>query len=182
MEQNPAQLAIQQQAPSVTTPLSQTVQQITQQQSPDPATEERQSAIAQAAKAMAILKPNAKGSDETSTMSQIGQANQTPSYAGYCLQYVDDQTGNTNRQPTAYADYQANQQSGNIKTSGTPPKGARVYFAPNSTNGNMGHVGISDGNGEFTSATDNGVKTFNIQDWDKYAGQQFIGWAPPNSK
>lgn len=116
-----------------------------------------------------------------STQGQIGKATATSNYAGYCLQWVDDQQGNKNRQPTAYADYQANQAAGNIQTQGIPPAGARVYFAPNSTNGNMGHVGISDGGGSFTSATDNGIQTFNINDWDQYAGQQYIGFSTAKS-
>lgn len=130
-----------------------------------------------AAKAMALLQPESK-----STITQVGKAIQTPAYAGYCLQYVDDKTGNSQRQPTAYADYQANQAAGNIDTSMKDiPKGARVYFAPNATNGGMGHVGLSNGDGSFTSATDNGVQTFNIKDWEQYADQQFIGYAPPGS-
>ena len=115
---------------------------------------------------------------DKSTQGKVGQAIATPAYAGYCLQWVDDQQGNKGaRQQTAYADFQQNQAAGNISTKGTPPKGARVYFAPNDTNGGMGHVGISTGNGNFTSATDNGVQTFNIQQWDKYAGQDYIGYS-----
>lgn len=129
-------------------------------------------------KAMAVLSPNANMKDgEANTMSKIGQSIATPAYAGYCLQYVDDKTGNTNRQPTAIADYQVRAQSGQVKTTGTPPPGARVYFAPDASNGNMGHVGLANKDGTFTSATDNGVKTYSLADWQKYTGQKFIGWA-----
>lgn len=131
----------------------------------------QQSGIAQA---MGILSPQST----KEPLAQIGKAIATPNYAGYCLQWVDDQTGNSNRLPNAYADYQAKAQSGNIQT-GTDniPKGARVYFAPDSSNGGMGHVGLSNGDGTFTSATDNGIKTFDIPDWEKYTGQKYLGYA-----
>lgn len=124
--------------------------------------------------ALATLKPNGKD-----PQTKVGTGLNTPNYSGLCLQYVDDQTGNKNRQPTAYADYQQNAASGNIKTDGVPPKGARVYFAPTPDNP-AGHVGLSTGDGSFTGATTNqGIKTFSIKDWENYAGQQFIGYAPP---
>lgn len=124
-------------------------------------------------KAVAQINPNKKD-----TVTKVGKAIQTPSYAGYCLQWVDDQQGNnTQRQPTAFADFQANLNAGNIKNSNKVPDGARVYFSPNQSNGNLGHVGISNGDGTFTSATDSGIKTFKIADWEKLTGQQMIGWA-----
>lgn len=110
-------------------------------------------------------------------IAQIGKAIQTPNYAGYCLKWVDDQQGNTNRLPTAFADYQSKAAEGNINTSNNVPKGSRVYFSPDSSNGDMGHIGISNGDGTFTSATDNGIKTFSIKDWQKITGQSFLGWA-----
>lgn len=132
-----------------------------------------QAAIAQAA---ATLTPNAND-----TLTNVGQAIQSPAYAGYCLQWVDDQTGNKNRQPTAYADYQTQAANGNIDSSSTNiPKGARVYFAPDSSNGGMGHVGLSNGDGTFTAATDNGIQTFGLSDWQKYAGQQYLGYSKPS--
>lgn len=33
----------------------------------------------------------------------------------------------------------------------------------------------------FTSATDNGIKTFAIKDWEKYTGQKFIGFSTSKS-
>lgn len=119
---------------------------------------------------------------DKSSAGKVGGALNTNSYSNLCLKYVDDTTGNQNRQPTAYADYQVNARSGNINTSGTPPKGARVYFAPTQDNP-AGHIGISLGNNMFRGATTNdGIKDFSISDWSKYANQQYIGWAPPNSK
>ncbi len=176
---NPAQQAMQQQqqppdpnaAPSAIDMLNQKTQQgdqvLAQEQG-----QLSNSQQASVSRAMGILKPNS--SDK---MSQVGQSIATPAYAGRCLQWVDDQQGATNRQPTAYADYQVKAQQGDIQTNGTPPKGARVYFQPDASNGNMGHVGISTGSGSFTSATDNGVKTYSLKDWSNFTGQKFIGWA-----
>lgn len=194
--QDPIQLAIQQQqqaqqqnqqpqpsnqeAPSPIQLAQQQIQQYGQenQQSAE-AMKQKQNAMQQASKAMATLNPKANSSDSTSnTMSKVGQANSTGnySYSGECLKWVDDQQGNSSsRQPTAIADYQANAQAGNIETKGTPPKGARVYFS--SPDIPAGHVGISDGNGSFTSATDNGVQTFNIDQWQQYAGQSYLGYS-----
>ena len=118
---------------------------------------------------------------DKSTAGKIGGALNTNNYSGLCLKWVDDQTGNSARQPTAFADYQQNAASGNIKTSGTPPKGARIYFAPTPDN-TAGHIMLSNGDGTGTGATTSqGIKTFNIKSWENYAGQQYIGWAPPNS-
>lgn len=165
------------------------------QQSPDDALQQQNQAVQQALQQKKQAEENAltptQTSKSTAPISQalgvlndksiagkVGKAIATPSYAGYCLKWVDDQQGNnTNRQPTAYADYLLHQNEGDIATKGTPPKNARVYFGPNATNGEMGHVGISNGNGTFTSATDNGIQTFDIKAWEKYAGQTYIGYS-----
>ncbi len=179
MDQNPAQQALQQnqgqqpQPPGITDILKQRVAQDNQTLDAQP-----ENPSSAASNAMSILNPQGNLKDgEANKMSQFGQSIKTPAYAGYCLQYVDDQTGNSNRQPTAYADYQVKSQNGQISNSNNVPDGARVYFAPDASNGNMGHVGLANKNGTFTSATDNGVKTYSISDWEKYTGQKFIGWS-----
>ena len=120
--------------------------------------------------AMAQVAPN-------SPAGKVGKAIATPNYANLCLKWVDDKQGNTSRQPTAIADFQANAQAGNISTSNKIPDGARVYFSPDKSNGDAGHVGISNGDGSFTSATDNGIQTFKIADWERYTGQSYIGFS-----
>lgn len=127
---------------------------------------------AQISQALAVASPKSN-----SPQVNIGKAIATPAYSGLCLKFVDDKQGNTARQPTAIADYQANAQAGNISTSEKIPANARVYFAPDDSNGGNGHVGISNGDGSFTSATDNGIKTFAIKEWEKYTGQKFIGYS-----
>ena len=128
------------------------------------------SAISQA---VATLNPNS-----TDPQAQIGKAIATPAYAGKCLRWVDDQQGNQNRQPTAIADYQTRAQAGQISNSTKIPDGARTYFSADQSNGNMGHVGIYNAKSDtFTSATDNGIKSFSIPQWEKYTGQQLLGWS-----
>jgi hypothetical protein len=128
----------------------------------------------QISQAMATVNPKSNA-----PQAQIGKAISTPNYAGLCLKWVDDQQGNSNRQPTAYADYQAHAQQGDVSASLKDiPIGARTYFSPNDSNGGLGHVGIYAGNGKFISATDNGIKTFAIKDWEAATGQSFLGWVP----
>ncbi len=136
----------------------------------------QQTSLATVSKAYNML--NTQTSDKVSnSMNKVGGALNTNNYSGLCLKYVDDKTGNTDRSPTAYADYQKNAAAGNIHNTGTPPKGARVYFAPTQDNP-AGHVMLSNGDGTGTGATTNdGIKTFSIQDWSKYAGQQYIGYS-----
>lgn len=195
MQPNPIQLANQQQQPGAQ-PLQQPnadnpialAQQQSQQREADIQQQAQigqqnqqraQDSIAAASKAMATL---TNGDKSRNTMSKVGGALNTNNYSGQCLKFVDDQTGNSARQPTAYADYQVNAQGGNIKTNGTPPKGARIYFAPTKDNP-AGHIMLSNGDGTGTGATTNdGIQTYNIKDWEKYAGQQYIGYAPPQSK
>jgi hypothetical protein len=175
---NPQQLALQRQTsnkqPSLDPQSSQIFKNvfssISQGQQND---SNNQGAISQA---LSTLNPNGKD-----TPTQVGKAIQTPNYAGYCLQWADDKLGNPNRQPTAIADYKAQVNAGNINTSmDNIPKDAKVYWDADATNGNMGHVGLSNGNSTFTAATDNGIQTFTPEEWSQYSGQKFIGWSPAN--
>ena len=130
---------------------------------------------AQISQAMSQVAPS-------SPAGKVGKAIATPAYAGMCLAWVDDQQGNkTSRQTSAYNDYLANAQQGKVSTSNKIPSGARVYFSPDASNNGDGHVGIANGDGSFTSATDNGIKTFSIKEWEKYSGQSMIGWANTKS-
>ena len=172
---NPIQQALQTAQINPTTQMQQSIQTTLQRIRQNMSNNQTDSSLSAVTKAIATLSPQS-----TDTTTQVGKAIQSPNYAGYCLKWVDDQTGKSNRQPTAYADYQTNVQAGNINTSTSDiPKGARVYFAPDSSNGGMGHVGLSNGDGTFTSATDNGIQTFGLSDWEKYAGQKYLGYANP---
>lgn len=105
--------------------------------------------------------------------------NKNYKYSGLCLKWVDDQLGNTNRQPTAYADYLERKNKGLIINSlKNIPDGARVYFAPSPSNKNLGHIGIYNAKTKtFTSATENGIETYTIDGWEKLTNQKFLGWS-----
>jgi hypothetical protein len=64
--------------------------------------------------------------------------------------------------------------------SGIQP-GDLVYFSPNEGNGYNGHAGIYQGNGQFLSATDNGVQLNDIGRWAKSTGQQILGYVPTSN-
>jgi cell wall-associated NlpC family hydrolase len=57
---------------------------------------------------------------------------------------------------------------------GAAPRGALVFFAPDQSNRNAGHVGISLGDGRMISAQSNGVRTSSYT--DAYWGPLYRGW------
>lgn len=132
---------------------------------------------AQIAQAMATLDPNG------SSLAQHGAALDGHEFNGLCEAYAEQQlTGHQGIYPSAIAAYQDQAQKGNINTSSDNiPKGAQVFFNADNSNGGFGHTGISNGDGTFTSATYNGVKTFNLSDWEKDTGQQYLGYANPTA-
>ena len=56
-----------------------------------------------------------------------------------------------------------------------------VWFVPNAGNKSAGHVGIYIGNGQFISATDNGVQIYDLTYWNSNIAS-YEGWgdAPAN--
>lgn len=58
--------------------------------------------------------------------------------------------------------------------------GDAVYFAPDGSNGNYGHTGVYAGNGQFISATYNGVQQYDLNDWIRETGQKLLGFIPSN--
>ena len=177
----------QQPTPSPIAMAQQQMQQYSQedQQSED-AAKQKQSAMMQASKAMATLNPKANSNDQTSnTMSKVGQAT-SPSqgWANLCEAYAEQQTlGHQGVYPTAIAAYQANAQAGNINTSTDVPKGAQVFFNADEGNGGNGHTMVSVGNSKFQGPLQNGsIGTFTLPEWEKYSGQQYLGYAIPSKK
>ena len=69
----------------------------------------------------------------------------------------------------------------NTSSDWSPDIGALVWFTPNNGNGNAGHVGIYLGNGQFISATYNGVQTNDMTSWSTNVAP-YEGWgnAPSN--
>lgn len=103
------------------------------------------------------------------------------SYAGLCESWVEDVTNSSIQGDTAYDSWKnlSSKGKGITGLNGVQP-GDLVYFGsdPNSAYGTDGHVGIYNGNGLFTSATDNGVATANIQNWTKTNNQTLLGYVP----
>lgn len=119
--------------------------------------------------------------NDKSKPGQIGKAIQDPSYAGYCQQFVDDKTGATQRYPTAAATWDAKVQSGQAQTDVSKAKpGDVIEFAPDQTNGNMGHAALVTPDGNLQMATYNGVQTFSLDDWTKYSSQTPVGYYTPS--
>lgn len=140
--------------------------------------EDEKQNMAKISQSMAIINP--KG---TSPMVKVGKAIQDPSYAGYCQQFVDDQTGAKERYPTAYATWQAKVQGGQAQTDISKAKpGDVIEFAPDSSNRNLGHAAIvtSTKNGiQLKMATYSGVESYNLKDWMKYSSQVPVGFYSP---
>lgn len=138
-------------------------------------TPQQQAAIS---RALAALNPGANSGNKTfDTASKVGQAIQSPAYAGYCQQFVDDQTGAKTRYPTAAATWNAKVQSGEAHqgTDGMKP-GDVVEFRPDNTNANLGHAAVVQKNGDLKMATYNGVQTFSLKDWTTHTGQVPLGY------
>lgn len=101
---------------------------------------------------------------------------------GYCEEFVEDATyGKNGMFPTADAawnNYVKNGQAyqGDVTKA---PAGSLIYFAPDRSNNNEGHTGVSDGEGNMISATDNGVQQSNVAQWMQQTGQQPLGYVEP---
>lgn len=104
--------------------------------------------------------------------SQLGATN----WNWWCDRFVANAYGKANSgYATAYAHYQDLNRRGLIHRTGTPPAGALAFYAPGRSNGQAGHVQISEGNGSYisTAATVRRVS----QSWP---GTAYLGWAYAN--
>lgn len=103
------------------------------------------------------------------------------SYNGWCQAFVEHATqGKTGLYPSAIAAWQQQQNKAVPGLTGVKP-GDPIYFAPNDSNEGYGHTGIYVGDNKFISATDNGVKTYDLNDWSNMTGQQILGYLKENS-
>ncbi|HEX9060858.1 MAG TPA: CHAP domain-containing protein [Clostridia bacterium] len=133
---------------------------------------------------------------DTMTPQQIYQANQTPQdvtnakqelgkheSAGWCENWAENMAGIGYQGSTAIDAFNNFSSKGKAfqGIQGVQP-GDFLYF---NGAGGLGHVGvvtqINPQNGEptFISATDNGVESHSLTDWENYAGQQYLGYAKP---
>jgi uncharacterized protein YraI len=98
-------------------------------------------------------------------------------WSGYCEAFVALVAyGGHGRYPTALADYRAHKSSGAIHY-GVPPRGAIVYWNP--YNNQVGHVGISLGNGREISTYGVFPQALPIQVHPYNYFHNYLGWAMP---
>lgn len=113
------------------------------------------------------------------TTAEKLQKQDNGSYNGYCQKFVDDIFNvpypRTGKESAISAWNTAPNKVEGLQ--GIKP-GDLIYFTPNQSNQNDGHVGIYKGNGAFKSATDTGITDHSLQDWNNITGQQALGYIP----
>lgn len=93
---------------------------------------------------------------------------------GWCEKFVENAYGTTGRYASAIAHYNAVR--GQVKTTGTPPKGAIAFYAAAAVNGGYGHVMISRGDGKYVTTAAK-VKVVD-KNWP---GAKYLGWYIPTA-
>lgn len=93
---------------------------------------------------------------------------------GWCEKFVENAYGTSGRYASAIAHYNAVR--GQVKTTGTPPRGAIVFYAAAKVNNNWGHVMISRGDGSYVTTAAK-VQVVN-QSWP---GAAYLGWYVPTA-
>lgn len=96
-------------------------------------------------------------------------------YINYCEQFVENASGANGQYASAINAWNSRPQQQQTDLSQIRP-GDTVYFSANDSNGGDGHAGIYAGNGQFISATDNGVQQYDLGAWQKMTGQQLLGY------
>lgn len=103
----------------------------------------------------------------------------TSDYNNFCEAFVEQATqGHTGTYPSAIQAWLAQQKSAVSGTTKGIQPGDTVYFSANEGNGGYGHTGIYVGNNQFISATNNGVQTQDLSQWQSSTGQQLLGYVP----
>lgn len=112
------------------------------------------------------------------TLQTASQYLGTQDFNNYCEAFVEQATqGHTGIYPSATQAWIAQQKQAVQGTQGIQP-GDTIYFAADKSNGGYGHTGIYIGNGQFISATYNGVKTSDLSKWQQSTGQKLLGYIP----
>lgn len=107
---------------------------------------------------------------------QVGSLN----YSWLCELFVENSYGTSGQFASAVAHYNWQRDRKRIQT-GTPPRGAMVFYATDASNGYYGHVAISDGSGyAFSNVGTNGaIIRHKVVG---YLNIAYLGWAwPPDS-
>lgn len=113
-----------------------------------------------------------------SILNTAGQYLGTQDYNNFCEAFVEQATqGHTGVYPSAIQAWLGQQKQAVQGTQGIQP-GDTVYFGADKSNGGYGHTGIYIGNGQFISATYNGVKTADLSKWQQSTGQKLLGYVP----
>jgi hypothetical protein len=103
------------------------------------------------------------------------------SFNQFCQKFVEQATlGHSGVYPSAIAAWNAQQDKAKPGFDGIQP-GDLVYFGADQSNQNAGHTGIYTGNGNFVSATDNGVKQVPLSNWLQSTGQRYLGYIPASA-
>lgn len=105
-------------------------------------------------------------------------------YNGYCQTFVGDVTGNATWGTSALDAWQ-NSQDRAVQGLDGIKEGDLVYFVGNSPDApggtyENGHTGIYTGNGQFVSATNNGVQENDLGQWINDNNQSILGYIPMN--
>lgn len=103
-------------------------------------------------------------------------------YIGLCQAFVEKATKGREGIYTSAIDAWKRQQDKARTNLADIRPGDAVYFAPDSSNGGYGHTGVYAGNGQFISATYNGIKQVNLNDWVKSTGQRLLGFIPGDDR
>lgn len=98
-------------------------------------------------------------------------------YVGLCEAFVERMTNGAEGLYRSAQDAWNQHQNKVQGTTGMRP-GDAVYFGADPSNGMNGHTGVYMGNGEFVSATNNGIRQYNLNDWQKTTGQKLLGYVP----
>ncbi|MFY1638083.1 hypothetical protein ACN27F_33190 [Solwaraspora sp. WMMB335] len=107
----------------------------------------------------------------THTNGDLGDSNHP--WDGWCDNFVGHAYGRAaSGYATALVHYNSLNARGLIRTTGTPPAGALVFYAGASINGYAGHVMLSEGNGNYitTAAT---VRRVSLT----WPGAPYLGWS-----
>lgn len=93
----------------------------------------------------------------------------------FCELYVEQRFGLGNQGATAYAAYQRLAALGLVHAGAPNAPDELVYFGPSADNEWDGHVGVYDGNGQFTSITFYGLQQEPLAGWRA----PYLGWVRP---
>ncbi len=98
----------------------------------------------------------------------------TTAYIGLCESFVESVNGMGNMGSSAINAWNGAPQLQRTDLQNIRP-GDTIYFAPTADN-QYGHTGIYSGNGNFISATNNGIQEVPIGQWQQQTGQKALGY------